>query len=219
MPNSADLNILQDYALVWILLVPGVIILWVRAQFVPGRTQPQFQPILTYLAISLVYHALALPLAGPLLVTSQLDPADEISSTPYFLAWFGYLFGGPVIGGSLLGLNIRKRPFRRLFHFLGLNPVRAIPTAWDWKFGFKAERQWVLATLKDGTRFAGLCGFDSFISDDPAERDIYIERIYDIGNNGEWIDRGDNGLLIAAGEVRTIEFWPYLPQELSHVSE
>ena len=206
-------DLLDHYSLVALLLVPGLIILFVRAQFVPKRTRPQFQPLLSYLAISLAYHAIALPFADLLLVSSRPSRTDA-------LAWFAYLFAVPAMLGFLLALNFQEDLLRRLLRHSGLNnPIHASPTAWDWKFGFKAEPQWVLATLKDGTRFAGLCGSDSFISDDPAERDIYIERIYDIGNNGEWIDRGDNGLLIAAGEVRTIEFWPYLPQEQSNVSK
>ena len=40
--------------------------------------------------------------------------------------------------------------------------------------------QWVLVTLKDGTRFAGYCGPQSFISSDPAEHDMYIEQTYDL---------------------------------------
>ena len=47
-----------------------------------------------------------------------------------------------------------------------LYTVHVMPTAWDWKIGDMTE-QWVLVTLKDGTRFAGLCGSDSFISSDP----------------------------------------------------
>ena len=73
--------------------------------------------------------------------------------------------------------------------------------------------QWVLVTLKDGTRFAGFCGSESFMSSDPTERDIYIQRIYDIDDENKWSPRGDNGVLIAAGEVQTIEFWPYYSQD------
>ncbi len=51
------------------------------------------------------------------------------------------------------------------------------------------------------------------MSSDPAERDIYIQWIYDIDDNNNWSRRGENGLLIAAGEIRTVEFWPYNPQE------
>ena len=73
--------------------------------------------------------------------------------------------------------------------------------------------QWVLVTLKDGTRFAGFCGPESFISSDPGERDIYIQWVYDIDDENNWSLRGLHGVLIAAGEIQTVEFWPYTSEE------
>ena len=93
-----------------------------------------------------------------------------------------------------------------------------MPTAWDWKFG-NMDNEWVLVTLKDGTRFAGFCGAQSFISSDPAERDIYVQWIYDIDDNHHWQSRGETGVLITSGEVKTIEFWPYKIQETTDDEE
>ena len=87
-----------------------------------------------------------------------------------------------------------------------------MPTAWDWKFS-SMDSQWVLVTLKDDTRFAGYCGPDSFMSSDPIERDIYVQLVYDIDDENNWIPRGDNGVLITSGQVKTIEFWPCDLQE------
>ena len=123
------------------------------------------------------------------------------------LTWFALILVGPAILGLLLGVNIQTDAFRRFLQWSRLNPVHVIPTAWEWKFRGMSE-QWVLVTLKDGTRFAGFCGSGSFMSSDPVERDIYIERIYDIDDDDRWISRGEKGLLVAAGEVQTIEFWP-----------
>ena len=70
--------------------------------------------------------------------------------------------------------------------------------------------QWVLVTLKDGTRFGGFYGAQSFTSSSPDERDMYIQWVYDIDEDGTWsVPDSENGLLIAAGEIRTIEFLPY----------
>lgn len=51
------------------------------------------------------------------------------------------------------------------------------------------------------------------MSSDPLERDIYIERIYDIEEDNRWVSCGEKGLLVAAGEVQTIEFWPHNSEE------
>ena len=75
------------------------------------------------------------------------------------------------------------------------------------------DEQWVLVTLKDDTKFVGLCGQGSFISSDPTERDIYIEQVYDMDDESNWSWPGRKGVLIGPGEVKTIEFWPYASQE------
>ena len=50
----------------------------------------------------------------------------------------------------------------------------------------------------------------SFVSSGPTERDIYIEKVYSIDPDTEtWQETGDSGILIAPGQVQTIEFWSY----------
>lgn len=202
MPNLISLDNLY---LILAFVVPGLIALFVRAQFVTGRSPPHTAAMLSYMTISAIYYALALPFAA-----SVWQPTEP--GTPEPLAWFGLVFVGPAVFGLLLGINIQQGLLRRILRWCGLNPVHVMPTAWDWKFGGMKE-QWVLVTLKDGTRFAGFCGKNSFMSSDPAERDLYIQWIYDIDDCNNWSSRGDNSVLIAASEIRTIEFWPYHDKE------
>lgn len=199
------LNLFDNLYLILGFIVPGFIVLFIRSQFVTGRSLSHSAALLTYLTVSVVYYALLLPVV-------DLAPSIQQSSYGKVLAWFALILVGPAILGLLLGVNIQTDAFRRFLRWSGLNPVHVIPTAWDWKFGGMSE-QWVLVTLKDGTRFAGFCGSDSFMSSDPGERDIYIERIYDIEEDNRWVSCGEKGLLVAAGEVQTIEFWPHNPEE------
>ena len=192
-------------------LVPGLIVLFVRSQFVTGRRPSHSAALLSYLTVSVIYYALALPFVDFVLSMRAPDYCKV-------LAWFTLIFIGPAALGLVLGINAQAGLFRRVLQFCRLNPVHVMPTAWDWKFGGMTH-QWVLVTLKDGTRFAGFCGSGSFMSSDPAERDIYIQWIYDIDKNNKWSSRGENGVLISAGEVQTIEFWPYTSKENANEQE
>ena len=205
-----ELQSLDNLYLILFFLVPGFIVLFVRSQFVTGRRPTRSATFLSYLTVSLIYYALALPFIG--LVLSAPTPGKGWPLAAWLAGWFALIIVGPAILGLVLGINIQKDLFRRVLQWIGLNPVHVVPTAWDWKFGGMTP-QWVLVTLKDGTRFAGFCGSESFMSSDPAERDIYIERIYDVDDKNNWSSRREKGVLIAAGEIQTIEFWPYILEE------
>lgn len=195
---------LENIYLALLFFVPGLVVLFVRSQFVTGAKFPHSTAWLPYLAISVIYYALAFPLIG--FVVAIDEPIYG-----KILAWFSLVFAGPAVLGLVLGINIQKDFFHRLLRRCGLKPVHVIPTAWDWTFGM--NEQWVLITLKDGTRFAGLCGSESFMSSDPTERDIYIQQVYDVDDDNNWSSSGEKALLIIAGEIRTIEFWPFAIQE------
>ncbi len=197
MPNIRSIDTVY---LILAFLVPGLVITFVRAQFITGRTRAPTEAALSYLALSVVYYALTLPAVD---YATTLKPIGSDKA----LVWFALIFVGPALFGLLLGFIAQKEIARRLLQFLGLNPVHVMPTAWDWKFGTMSEA-WILATLKDGTKFAGFCGQDSFMSSDPQERDLYIERVYELDDQNAWHARS-SGVLITAGQIRTIEFWPF----------
>ena len=199
---------IDDLYLILGLLVPGLIVLFVRSQFTTGRYPSHSAMLLNYFVVTVIYYALVLAF-----VASFPSPDESIYVSA--LAWFALTFAGPAMLGLFLGINVQKNWFRRVLQWGGLNPVHVMPTAWDWKFG-GMSREWVLVTLKDGTRFAGFCGPESFISSDPTERDIYIQQIYEIDDQNKWSSSSDKGVLIVADQVQTIEFWPIPPQERSN---
>ena len=198
MVDSVPLN---DVTFVLAFLVPGFIALSVRSQFMTGTAPSQNgERFLTYMTVSAIYGAL---------VVRLVDPEWMRNSVPFYLF---VVFGGPVVVGLFLGINIQRNIVRGLLGRIGLFTVHALPTAWDWKFGGVLEEQWVLVTLKNGISFAGLFGRDSFAASGSDERDLYIQWIYDINDDGTWSSPGRKGVLITAGEVSTLEFWQYAPE-------
>jgi hypothetical protein len=87
-----------------------------------------------------------------------------------------------------------------------MNPRHAEPTAWDFKLG-RMSPSFVLIVLKDGTQFRGLLGARSFISSDPKERDLFLEKVFEVGDGEADWQPTEKSLLIGAGEIRSIEFF------------
>lgn len=197
IPSQADIFTTLSF------LVPGFIIAKVRGQFVTGRRQRIGQELLEYATLSAFNFAI---FSWLIYLLANIDWSVGVKA----LGWATVILIGPVVLGTVSRITaqkywafklLRSRPLR----FIGAKPVHLVPTAWDWKFA-RMERQWVLVTLKDGTRFAGMCGERSFISSDPTERDLYLEQICDIDDDDTWTPTRKS-VLITHGEIRTIEFW------------
>jgi uncharacterized protein DUF6338 len=122
------------------------------------------------------------------------------------LPWVLVFLVIPALLGVLAGIAAQRNWVGRLGHRFGLSPVHAMPTAWDWKFGLR-EEVWTLVTLKDGTVFGGYCGSASFMSSDPAERDLHVQEVFELDENNTWRPKL-SGLYVAHGQISTIEFWP-----------
>ncbi|MEP1208450.1 MAG: DUF6338 family protein [Rhizobiaceae bacterium] len=182
------------------LVVPGLVITFMRAQFVTGRIGKHSEALLAYFTLSAVYGAIIFPFLSELLSHFQGDRSR-------IFLWFFLVFVGPSVFGIFLGLMTQTELVRRLLSNLRIYPVHAVPTAWDWKFGAMNEHL-VILTLKDDTKFAGYCGRQSFMSSDPHERDLYVEKVYRWGENESWLDQGEHGLWVASDELKTIEFFP-----------
>lgn len=177
-------------------VVPGLVLMFFRSQFLTGRGQKHSDALLSYFVISVIYLAATLP------AFQWLSQNETGWSTA---GWIGLVFGLPALIGCLFGLAARKEVTRRLLRRLRIHPVHPIAAAWDWKFG-DMSGVYVLVTIKDGGCIAGYCGDASFISSDPSERDLYLEKVYEIDEGGTWQDAGKRSMLIKADEVRFVEF-------------
>lgn len=179
--------------------VPGIVALYVRSQFLTGRMLPIAEGIIAYVTLSLIYQAAIVSIFG--LFNRGLFAGWMA------LAWPVLLFVFPAIIGALLGLNIRKSWTKRLIAKLRINTAHPVNAAWDWRF-VDSKSCWVLVVLKDGTEWAGYLGTQSFMSSDPAERDIFIEKVYEIDSKTDVWTARTSSVWIAHSEIQSIEFWP-----------
>ena len=179
-------------------MAPGVIALYVRAQFLSGRMPPIAEGVVAYVMVAVAYHAVVYPISRYL-----YSSPDAAWSTA---GWLLLILVGPALLGFLLGLNIRQGWTRWLLAKAGISTIHPINCAWDWRFG-DCKESWALVSLKDGTKWAGFVGVNSFISSLPGERDIYIEKVYDHAEAAPWQPRVSS-VWIAHGGIQSIEFWP-----------
>jgi hypothetical protein len=180
-----------------VFVIPGYVFLSLRNTFVAGQGKLNKEQILSYLTVSGVNFALF----GWIIYFAY----SYNFNTPVKVAsWIFVLVLIPAAGGILSGTWNQRDLVRRIYQRFGLTPIHAVPNAWDYKFS-RSPGEWVLVTLKSGTQYAGFWASASFASDDPKERDLLIERIYEIDE--PWRPT-EKSLLITAGEISTIEFIP-----------
>ena len=181
-----------EHALLY--LVPGLIIMATRARFTTGRIPERANHYVYYTVTSVIYHIFTFPLLGE----------RALAGGPPM--YWSYLIVLPALIGCGLGVFVWWDRPRRVLRRMGFTVVHPVDTAWDWKFAGD-DGQWVLVTLTDGSRFGGWLGEASFISSDPSERDLYVERLYAIPDDTEpWVDTA-HSIYVSADQIRTIEFW------------
>jgi hypothetical protein len=140
-----------------------------------------------------------------------------IPSSPFFvghpvrtgLAWAVIAFVAPGILGLMVGVLNERGLVYRLLQCLGIDTIHPIPTAWDFVFRRKAS-VWVLVTMTNGSTIAGFFGARSFASSDSDNRDLYIENVFIVGDDGPWREVPMNaGAWISGRNIRNIEFWVF----------
>jgi hypothetical protein len=134
----------------------------------------------------------------------------EVLGRPWVaaLAWFCILFISPAVLGGITGLLSQRAIARRLLAGFGVRTVHAVPTAWDYVFSHSPPTGfWTLVTLVDGSTVAGIFTDRSFASSDPMERDLFLERVDRVEDDGTWQPVPMNrGVWIHGKALRAIEF-------------
>ncbi len=196
----------NDILIFAVLLLPGILIESTWSRFLPGHAvQTLPQKSFKYLTISLINFAVVL---GPVL---YWIPTVNYSETPivFGILAFVFLVLEPVAAGIAIGFVSQYEFVRKVLSRAGLQMTHHIPTAWDYRFGRSDSGAHVLVTLNDGTEMAGAFFGASFASGDVSERDLYLEQVFEIDDNGNWnTPAKGKGVLITSGKIKFIEFWP-----------
>jgi hypothetical protein len=184
--------------------VPGFIYSGVIANFIPSRRAKEKEALLLrYFTATAINYSIWSPLIN-LLNYQILLAAHPVRQG---LCWIVILFNSPVILALANARLIQRGTLEPLYRFLRLRSISPIPTGWDWIFS-TTDPCFVLITLKEGTEIAGYFGDRSMASSDPEHRDIYIERVYKLPENGApWVQvERSLGMYVEGSQIAHIEF-------------
>ncbi|MHC1719125.1 MAG: DUF6338 family protein [Clostridiaceae bacterium] len=125
---------------------------------------------------------------------------------PFTVAWYYFinfiiLFVIPIIWPIIISKVLK------LEYFKG-HIIHPIPQAWDWFFG-KCKPYYVLIHLKNSHLIGGLYSENSYASAFPFKKDMYIEEVWKVKDNGEFDSKieGTKGMWISKEDFDYIEFF------------
>jgi hypothetical protein len=193
---------LPDLYFVLAVFVPGFIYNGVLRQFVPLYESTQKETILIkLLTATAVNYALCLPL---IYIGYH---SDFVGFNGRLAIWVFVVLVAPTMMALVRAHFVQQDDLGWLFRVLRLRPISPIPTGWDWIFG-RTGPCFVLITLTDGTEIAGYFGPNSMASSDPGRKDIYIEKVYRVPDDGTaWTEvSGSLGMHIDGSQISYVEF-------------
>ncbi len=103
---------------------------------------------------------------------------------------------------SILFLWLSK--WRRISRYF-VHPIRK---PWDYVFG-KRIPYWVIVHLKSGEKIRGRFGLDSFASSNPADEQIYLEEVWNLDQDDQFLSpvERSTGIILMNDEIRAVEFF------------
>lgn len=195
------INSLESVLYSALFLLPGGIINAIVKSITPTKKFSSSQELLRWIAYSILNWAIWSWLF--LIILKHLDS----SKVCYWIILLVTLSITSIVTGYLIGLIQSKSIIRRIAKRLGLNIEHSVPTGWDFVFSKRDSPCFIIVSMDDGTKYYGYFGENSLASSDNDNRDIYIEYIYDLDEDGSWKPASNcRGALINSSHISSVEF-------------
>ena len=188
----------------------GFILASVRSRYVLGERPKAAEFVFESVILSLLNQMGFLVLAFLLSEVARILPEGvtwgiaQVAATqiPFFLETLVL----PCFLGITLGISLRRGWNQKLLGSLAMPVIHPTRRAFDFAFGDITRERFVIITYADGAIVYGFFGSDSLASSDPANSDIYLERLYDV-KDGVWIPTSPpKSALLILRDLRSIEF-------------
>ena len=191
-----DIWAAEKLPLFLVFIVPGFVSLKVWDLLVPGERRRLDGALIDLVAYSTLNFVLLAWLIVPLL-------SGRWHGLPAYVAMVSIFLVFPVLW-PIFWKWLRTRKWMSGF------AIHPMARPWDYVFA-KREPAWVIVHMKDGSVIGGRFGGDSFASSWPAAEQIYIEELWQLDAQGDFIKAVDrsHGAIILGTEIRAIEFFEY----------
>ena len=186
----------DDIILFIAFMIPGFISIKVYELLFPTQAINYGEKVIDALAYSCINYALLL---WPIIAVEQSTLRQSWPNS-YALFYLFVLFIAPALW-VLAWKWIRERDY---FQAMVPHPTQK---PWDFVFG-QRKTYWIVVTLKDGKKIAGMYGINSFASSAPAEEQLYMEQEWILNDEGGFDRPAEQtaGVIILASEIVSVEF-------------
>jgi hypothetical protein len=195
----ANLDILF-YTLLFV--VPGFIIDSIYRQCVPQKDDSTQSILLRFLLFSFLNFLLVFPLLRLVYEIPFIGTHDYLRM---LIGFFVILLFSVIIALVISAVTI-KGWTQKFLQKIGIHSSHIIPTAWDYHFR-KNEHKYLTVYLQDGSTVFGYWGADSFASSLQGYKDIFLEKIFNLDENNQWIEiQQSKGVWVPVSTIKYIEF-------------
>jgi hypothetical protein len=194
------MDFLNDFSLIKFIVffIPGFISIKIWGLIVANDQKKVSDYVLEVISYSCFNFALFSWLI--LLMNKHLDWFNQ----HYYIVIISYLLM-ILIGPIIWPITIYKIRTSKYFceHFL-----IPIPKSWDFFFS-KREECFILIHLTNGSKIGGIYSENSYSSSYPESEDLYLEEVWDVDKNGNFIEKlkDTKGIWIPKSSYTYIEFF------------
>lgn len=207
MPST--IQALMIFALV---LVPGFLFMIPFRRSVSNLEHSDLRFLLATIPAGALTHVLVFLWTVRLLKIYLDDPHYLLrtSTAAELVSWaFLTIFLLPISLGTGLGLVVNLRAVNNALERIGYGYINLLPSAWEYVFD-KREGYYVRIHLKDGGGLlGGVYSIDSFAADPPQPSDIYIEQVWLLDDEGNFLQPlpTTRGAWVSQESIAYIEFF------------
>lgn len=178
----------ESLIVIVLVLTPGFVFTAAVRKTVANLDTTAIRFIVMTVATGTLVHCITFFWSARLLRTYLDSPGSLLDQASEVLIWtVTTIFVVPLALGLLLGFLSRLHWVDRCLAWIGFSYVQRLPSAWDYVAGLN-EGFYVRVHLRDSDRIVGgVYGTSSFASDERDAVDLYLEELWVLDEDGEFI--------------------------------